>query len=100
MGYLPGPLPRNAEGRREGEDKSEPTYLEELDPDAGEHELEQRGDNHNVPDGADGDEHTLDHVLQREARRAGAVVSGEACTPGFLWPSMGSPFATVGSSDS
>lgn len=39
-------------------------HLEELDPNAGEHELEQRGDDHNVPDGADGHEHTLYHVLQ------------------------------------
>ena len=38
-------------------------HLEELDPNAGEHELEQRGDNHNVPDGADGHENALHDVL-------------------------------------
>lgn len=40
--------------------------LEELDSDAGEHELQQRGDNHDVPDGSDGHEHTLHHVLQHK----------------------------------
>lgn len=38
--------------------------LEELDPDAGEHELQQRGDDHDVPDGPDGHKHALDHMLQ------------------------------------
>ena len=38
-------------------------HLEELHPDAGEHELQQRGDNHDVADGADGHEDALHHVL-------------------------------------
>lgn len=41
-------------------------YLEELDPNTGEHELQQSGDNYNVPNGPDGHKHTLDHVLQWE----------------------------------
>lgn len=39
-------------------------HLEELDPDAGEHELQQSRDDHDVSDRPDGHEHTLDHVLQ------------------------------------
>lgn len=38
-------------------------HLEELHSDAGEHELQQRGHDHDVADGADGDEDALDHVL-------------------------------------
>lgn len=38
-------------------------HLEELHPDAGEHELQQRGDDHDVADGADGHEDALHHVL-------------------------------------
>lgn len=38
-------------------------YLKQLNSNAGKHELQQSGDNHNVPDGSDGDKHTLDHVL-------------------------------------
>ena len=38
--------------------------LEELHSDAGEHELQQRGDDHDVADGPDGHKHTLDHVLR------------------------------------
>lgn len=46
------------------EEKEEPRlYLEELHPDAGEHELKQCGDDHDVPDGPDGDEHALNHML-------------------------------------
>ena len=40
-------------------------YLEELDPDAGEHELEERGDDHDVANRPDGHEDTLVHVLGR-----------------------------------
>lgn len=39
-------------------------YLKELHSDTSEHELQQRGDNHDVPDGPDGHEDTLDNVLQ------------------------------------
>lgn len=42
-----------------------PTDLKELHSDTGEHELEQRCDDHDVPDGPDGHKHTLDHVLLR-----------------------------------
>lgn len=42
------------------------TDLKELHSDTGEHELEQRCDDHDVPDGPDGHKHTLDHVLLRE----------------------------------
>ena len=41
-------------------------YLKQLDSDAGEHELQQRGDDHDVTDGTDGHEHTLDHMLQAD----------------------------------
>lgn len=41
-------------------------YLEQLDPDAGEHELEKGGDDHDVADGPDGHEDALDHMLGRE----------------------------------
>lgn len=41
-----------------------PAHLKELHPDAGEHELQQRGDDHDVADGSDGDKHALDNVLQ------------------------------------
>lgn len=42
------------------------THLEELDSDAGEHELKQRCDDHDVPDSPDGHEHTLDNMLQHK----------------------------------
>ena len=42
-------------------------YLEELDPDAGEHELEERGDDHDVATRPDGHEDTLDHMLGKGA---------------------------------
>lgn len=37
--------------------------LEELHPDTGEHELKQRGDDHDVSDGSDCDKNALHHVL-------------------------------------
>lgn len=40
-------------------------HLEELHSDTSEHELQQRGDDHDVADGSDGHEHALNHVLQR-----------------------------------
>lgn len=43
-------------------------YLKQLNSNAGKHELQQSGDNHNVSDGSDGDKHTLDHMLQMEDR--------------------------------
>lgn len=38
-------------------------HLEELDSDAGKHELQQSGDDHDVSNGADGHKHTLHHML-------------------------------------
>lgn len=53
-----------------------PSYLEELHSDARKHELQQRGDDHDVANGPDGHEDALDHVLQ-ESRdtRAGNLIS-------------------------
>lgn len=42
-------------------------HLEELDADAGEHELQERGDQDDIPDGADGHKHALHHMLGRES---------------------------------
>lgn len=39
-------------------------YLKELHSDAGEHELEQRGDDDDVADGPDCHKHALHHMLQ------------------------------------
>lgn len=38
-------------------------YLEELDSDAGEHEIQQHSDQDNVTNSFDGHKHTLDHML-------------------------------------
>ena len=38
--------------------------LEQLDADDGEHELEQQGDEDNVADGLDGNDHTLDDMFE------------------------------------
>lgn len=43
-------------------------YLKQLNSNAGKHELQQSGDNHNVSNGSDGDKHALDHMLQMEDR--------------------------------
>ena len=40
-------------------------YLKQLNSNAGKHELQQRRNDHNVTNGLDGHEHTLNHVLQR-----------------------------------
>ena len=40
------------------------THLEQLDSDDSEEELEEQGDHHNVADGFDGDDQTLNHLLQ------------------------------------
>ena len=90
--YLLGPFLRNPGRRRRSQDKLEPRlYLEELHPNAGEHELKQRGDDHDVPDGPDGDEHALNHVLQWESRWEGDVGSGNACRMSFLCLSTSLP---------
>lgn len=54
-------------------------YLEQLDPDAGEHELEEGGDDHDVADGPDGHEDTLDHMLGREGGRGKAEEGYPLC---------------------
>lgn len=41
------------------------SHLEKLDSDAGKYELQEGGDQDDVPDGADGDKHALYHVLER-----------------------------------
>lgn len=43
--------------------------LKELDSDAGEHELQQCCDNHDVSNGSDRHKHTLDHVLQKKYKK-------------------------------
>lgn len=45
-------------------------HLEKLDADAGKHELQEGGDEDDVPDCADGHKHTLHHVLGRDTRSA------------------------------
>lgn len=45
------------------------TYLEQLDPNACKHELEQGRDDHDVANGSDGHKDTLDHVLGRNTHR-------------------------------
>lgn len=81
MLYLSALFLRNTDRRgRKQEHRSEPRYyLEKLDPNAGEHELKQCGDNHDVPDGPDGDEHALNHVLQWEEKSFRS-----ACSLSFL----------------
>lgn len=94
--YLPAPFPGNADGRGGSRTTAEPRlYLEELDPDAGEHELQQGGDNHDVPDGPDGDKHTLNHMLQWEGK--GRETWLQEMPGAFPGGSRGSPFATSGS---
>lgn len=51
-------------GRGRAAGQAEP-HLKKLHSDARKHELQERGDQHDVPDGADGDEHTLHHMLER-----------------------------------
>lgn len=43
--------------------------LKELHPDAGKHELQQRGDDHDVADGSDSNKHALHYMLQETGRR-------------------------------
>ena len=40
------------------------THLEQLDSDDSEEELEEQGDHHNIADCFDGDDQTLNHLLQ------------------------------------
>lgn len=56
------PAGPGGEGRAAGQ--VEP-HLEKLHSDAGKHELQESGDQHDVPDGADGNKNTLHHVLGR-----------------------------------
>lgn len=43
-------------------------YLEQLDPDAGKHELQKGGDDHDVADRPDGHKNALNDVLRGESR--------------------------------
>lgn len=52
----PSPMP--------GPPSSVSSHLEELHTNAGKHELQECGYNHDIPNGSDGHEHTLHHVLQ------------------------------------
>ncbi len=47
-----------------GSSEASSSHLEQLDSDAGEHELQQSRDDHDVSDRPDGHKHTLDHMLQ------------------------------------
>lgn len=60
-------------------------HLEELHPDAGEDELQERGDQDDVADGANGHEHALHHVLW--GRREGA----RSQCPTLAFPATGTP---------
>lgn len=64
-------------GRRPGRR----AHLEELDADAGEHELQESGDQDDVADGADGHEHTLHHVLQTEGLVSTHPLAVPRCLP-------------------
>ncbi len=44
------------------------TYPEKLNTDTGKHELQQSGDDDDVPDGTDGYKHTLDHMLWTQTK--------------------------------
>lgn len=44
-------------------------YLKELHSNASEHELQQRGDDHDVADGPDGHKDALDHMLQKNEKQ-------------------------------
>lgn len=59
-------------------------YLEELHADAGEHKLQQRGDDDDVADGADGHKHALNHVLEG-GREDGECISGYLEYQHALW---------------
>lgn len=50
-------------------------YLEELHSNAGEHEVQQHGDQDDVADGFDGHEHALDHVLLKTSSYRLSTVS-------------------------
>lgn len=67
---LAGSMDRLPPWPRAGPGAAGEAHLEELDADACEHELQEGGDQNDVPDGADCHEHALHHVLGREARSA------------------------------
>lgn len=56
---------------------TESPHLEELHSDAGEHEVEQHGDQDNVTNGFDGHEHALDHVLLNTKSDSKGAVHGK-----------------------
>lgn len=53
-----------------GPPSSVSSHLEELHANAGKHELQECGHNHDIPDGPDSHEHTLHHVLQAPTNMA------------------------------
>lgn len=53
-----------AKAAREREREKE--YLEQLNANVGEHKVEQKGDQHNVADGFDRNDHALNHVLNEQ----------------------------------
>lgn len=54
-------------------------YLKQLDPDAGKHELEKGGDDHDVANCPDGHEDTLDDMLWGERSRRGQRSVAHLC---------------------
>lgn len=46
-----------------------PLHLKELHSNASKHELQQRGDDHDVADGPDGHKDALDHMLQKKTKQ-------------------------------
>lgn len=64
--------PRAGPGGEESAAGQVRPYLEKLDSNAGKHELQEGGDQHDVPDGADGHKHALHHMLERQEHVLGA----------------------------
>lgn len=58
------------------------SYLKELNSYTGEHEVQQHGDQHNVPNGFNGHKHTLYHVL-RDRTQDSALISSSQLIRGF-----------------
>lgn len=74
-------------------------HLEELDADAGEHELQQGGDNHDVADGADGHKHALYYVLGTGGVGVLAVRQGNSYSPTLGPPLVPPPRTLLGPSN-
>lgn len=63
-----------------GPPSSVSSHLEELHANAGKHELQECGHDHDIPNGPDGHEHTLYHVLQAPTNMANGH-----CRPQWPW---------------